>query len=207
MDEPKELSDLIAEAKRVADRKQYQELMAQIAEKEIELQLAENAQRLEKEAREQAEFEAEKEAHLAQVEDLEIKKRFLANNERSMIENMITGLSLVKMQVETYADAVKLVKHINRDIEKFGTPEQEVEPIEVFGSDLQWTGVARGLLDRVAELLHWNENHPDHFRTVTPKNVKVYPTKWGLPQPDDEPPGADIPEVEQGFFDVEDLNL
>jgi len=121
-----------------------------------------------------------------------------------MIENMITGLSLVKMQVETYAEASKLVKHLNRDIEKFGTPEQEVEPIEIFGADLQWVNVARGMLDRVAELLHWNDNHPDHRRTVTPEFVKMHPRKWGEPQPDDEPPGAaDFPEIETAFFDSE----
>jgi len=206
MDEPKSLADLMAEAKRVADRKQYQELMAQIAEKEIELQLAENAKRLEKEAKAKAEFEAEKEAHRAQIRELESKKGFLVSNENEMITNMIAGLSLVKAQVETYADAVKLARTINQDIGHFGTEEVKVEPIEVFGSDLQWTGVARGLLDRVAELLHWNENHPDHFRTVIPENVKIYPTKWGEPQPDDEPPGADdIPEVDHAFFDVEDL--
>lgn len=206
--EPTPLNNLLQELKRTTDKERYTQIMAEIEAIKIEYELAENAQHLEKEAREQAEFEAEKKAHLAQVEDLEIKKRFLANNERSMIENMITGLSLVKMQVETYADAVKLAKHINRDIEKFGTPEQMVEPIDLFGADLQWTGVARGLLDRVAELLHWNENHPDHFRTVIPENVKIYPTKWGEPQPDDEPPGADdIPEVDHAFFDVKDLNL
>lgn len=208
MDEPKSLADLMAEAKKITDRKQYQELMAQIAEKEIELQLAENAQRLEKEAREQAEFEVALAKHLAQIEDLEIKKRFLNNNERSMIENMITGATLTKLQLETYNEALKLAKTINRDIEKFKSEVQTVPEIDLFGQDYTWQNVAKGLLQRVSELLMWNDNRPDHRRTVTPENVKVYPTKWGEPLPDDEPPGADdIPEVDQAIFDVRDLNL
>ena len=188
MDESKSLADLMAEAKKITDRKQYQELMAEIAEKEIELQLAENAKRLEEEAKEQAEFEEALAKHLAQIEDLEIKKRFLNNNERSMIENMITGATMTKLQLETYNDALKLAKTINRDIEKFGTPKQMVDELDLFGADYTWQNVARGLLQRVVELLMWNDNRPDHRRTVTPKNVKTYPTKWGEPQPDDEPP-------------------
>ncbi len=202
MDEPKSLADLMAEAKRVADRKQYQELMAQIAEKEIELQLAENTKRLEEEARERAEFEEAKAKHLAEIEDLEIKKRFLANNENAMIENMITGATMTKLQVETYAEAMKLAKQINRDIEKFETPKQEVEPIDFFGTDLQWKNIAHGLLDRVAELLHWNEKENDHRLPVTPENVKIHPFKWGSVK---APKVDDIPEVDHAFFDVEDL--
>ena len=201
--EPKSLADLMAEAKRVADRKQYQELMAQIAEKKIELQLAENTKRLEEEARERAEFEAEKAKHLAEIEDLEIKKRFLANNENAMIENMITGATMTKLQVETYAEAMKLAKQINRDIEKFGTPKQEVEPIEMYGTDLQWKNIAHGLLDRVAELLHWNEREKDHRLPVTPENVKIHPFKWGSVK---APKIDNIPEVDQASFDSEELN-
>ena len=201
--EPKSLADLMAEAKRVADRKQYQELMAQIAEKKIELQLAENTKRLEEEARERAEFEAEKAKHLAEIEDLEIKKRFLANNENAMIENMITGATMTKLQVETYAEAMKLAKQINRDIEKFGTPKQEVEPIEMYGTDLQWKNIAHGLPDRVAELLHWNEREKDHRLPVTPENVKIHPFKWGSVK---APKIDNIPEVDQASFDSEELN-
>jgi len=192
--EPKSLAELIAESKKVADRKQYQELMAQIAEKEIELQLAENAQRLEEEARIKAQYEQERSAHLAEIEELERKKRNLASNEERMIECMVTGATLTKIQISTWNEAKKLVKHLNREREKYGTPEQEIEELDVFGTDYTWQNVAKGLLQRVTELLMWNDNRPEHFRPVTPKFVKMQSTQWGLPQPDDETQGDDAGE-------------
>ena len=201
--EPKSLADLIAQAKRTADKKRYTELMAEIEDLKIDHELAENAKRLEEEAKTKAEFEEAKAKHLAEIEDLEIKKRFLANNENAMIENMITGATMTKLQVETYAEAIKLAKHINRDIEKFGTQKQEVEPIEMYGTDLQWKNIAHGLLDRVAELLHWNEREKDHRLPVTPENVKIHPFKWGSVK---APKIDDTPEVDQAFFDSEELN-
>jgi len=195
--EPTPLANLLAELKRTTEKERYSQIMAQIEAIKIEHELAENAENLEQEAREQELFDLAKAKHLAQVEDLEIKKRFLANNETGMIEHMITGLSMVKNQVETYAEALKLTKHLNHEREKFGTPEQTVDEIDVFGADLRWKNVAAGLLERVGDLLHWNEHHPDHFRTVTPENVKMHPTKWGEPNPDNEPSRANDIEEEE----------
>jgi len=196
--QPKTIADLLAESKRTADKKRYTELLAEIAELEIEQQLATNAENLEKEAREQAEFEQAKAEHLAKIEDLETKKRFLANNETQMIEAMITGLSLVKLQFSTYYDAMKLVKHLNREREQFGTPEQEIEPIDLFGTDYQWQSVGKGLLQRITELLMWNDNQPEHRKTVTPENVKIHPTKWG-----EKTEESDIQEEEE--IEVEEM--
>lgn len=186
----KELFSNVEEIKeklsRVVTPEMFDKLSEELRAAEKSAQLEINRKNADKEEREKKAFEKAKAQHMATIAKYEALCEELKIDEHDLVRECMEFVAATKERADSLAAGMILADTINQNRVKFGTEEVRRPQIYMYQSPTNdWEGLARGILERVLDLIRWNTNHDDHVQPFT-LHALQNPNTWGVTTTNDE---------------------